>query len=92
MPDNAEPGFTITPRSLGFITSLLVFSGLLFTGISTVNGYQYRMERIEQDNKVLATDITTVSNKLNDLNTQLVSLTITLNKVEERLNARLEKK
>lgn len=89
--ENSEPGILINGKLIGFITSLLVITGLVFSAFSAVNGYSYRIERIEQDNKVLATDITRVSDKLAQLNDQLASLTITLTKVEERLNARLEK-
>lgn len=89
--ENSEPGILINGKLIGFITSLFVITGLVFSAFSAVNGFSYRIERIEQDNKVLATDITKVSDKLASLNDQLASLTITLTKVEERLNARLEK-
>lgn len=92
MSDTQEPSVTITPKLLGFMSSIIIVSGLIFTGFSAVTGVNYRLERVEQDTKILATDISNVSARLNELNTQLVTLTITLSKVEERLNARLEKK
>jgi hypothetical protein len=69
-----EPGFRVDVKSMGFVIAFVTVIGFAIAGISKVNGWDYRIDRLEQDNKVITGEISKVANKLNELNDRLVSL------------------
>lgn len=92
MSDNDSPGFMVNTKTLGFIIGFVTISGFVFTGTTFINNYGFRLDKAEQENKVMAVEIAKISDKLDNLNSQLVSLTISLNRFEDRLNSKLDKK
>lgn len=82
-------GFYVTARNVGFALSLITLTTIIFGGFSTVNSYAYKIDKIEQDYKSLSLENAKITDKVGKINDQLVDLSITLSRLEERLNARL---
>jgi septal ring factor EnvC (AmiA/AmiB activator) len=88
--DTEETGLVLSTKRLGFILSLVTLASVIFGVFSTVNGWAYRIEKIEDDYKTVSEQTSKMADKVGNLNDQLVSLTITINRLEERMDARLK--
>lgn len=90
MAESTEKGLMITPKSISTTLGVIALGSALFTGISVVNSYSYRLDRLESDKVELTSSITQLTNKIDTLNTKLVDLTIALNRVQDRYRSRGE--
>ena len=92
MSQPTEQGVTVSMKHLGYVIAVITILGFIYTATTKVNGWDFRISKLEQDNQVLSSEVSKVADKLSDLNDKLVSLTITLSRVEERMDARTGKK
>jgi hypothetical protein len=88
LADEPNEGLFLSTKRLSFILSLVTMSSVIFGGFSTVTGYVYRVQKIESDLTVVFAQTSKMVDKVGTLNDQLVSLTITVNRIEERQDMR----
>lgn len=89
MSNNNNSGFDYI-KALGYIISVLTILGFIVNGFSSINAYAERMSKIERDYEVLSSETLKLTAKLDEINTKLVSLTVTLGRFEERLDVRTD--
>jgi hypothetical protein len=87
-----EPGFLFNTKNLSFTLSVITLCGAIFGGFSKVNEYAYKIERIESDYRSLSEDSAKLTEKITSINGQLVELTVTLGRLEERVEVRIGNK
>jgi outer membrane murein-binding lipoprotein Lpp len=79
-----DPNVTINQRSLSFVLGLVTLLGIMYSGVSTVNGYSARINSLETRNVELVSQVNTLTKKIDDLNVKITELTIALNRVDDR--------
>lgn len=97
MADNSTPsagGFLITLKSISAFLAVITLTVTLYTGVSNVNRYIYKIEKLEGDQVQLLSLIDRLDKKLDQYNAKfdisndkIIDLTITLNRLEERLKS-----
>jgi len=90
MSTDQEKGFYVTAKSLTTMLSLLALMTAMYTGVSSINSFAFRLDRLELEKIALVTTIEDLTNKVDLLNNKIIDLTIILNRVEDRY-ARIEK-
>ena len=87
-----EGGILITPKAISAFLAMITLAGSLYAGISKVNGYTYRIDKLEGDQVQITSLIDRLDKKLDQynakfdvMNDKIVNLTITINRFEERL-------
>lgn len=79
-----EQSIAINSKTISAVLGLIALMTAVFTGISTVNGYAYRIEKLEADKILLSSSMDKLTQEISSLNAKIVDLTITLNRVQDR--------
>lgn len=79
-----EQSISINSKTISAVLGLIALMTAVFTGISTVNGYAYRIEKLEADKILLSSSMDKLTQEISSLNAKIVDLTITLNRVQDR--------
>lgn len=87
MSTDIEKGITLTPKTLSALLGTIALAVALYNGVSTVNGYSFRLEKLEAERVQFISSIEKLNTKLDETNSKIFDLTIALNRVEEHLNA-----
>lgn len=82
MPDT--PSLVITSKTIPTLIGIITLGTLVFTGISIVNSYAYRLDRLEADKIELSSSIDKLADQISTLNDKIVDLTISLNRVQDK--------
>lgn len=90
MTEPTEKGVLVTTKSITTIMSLIGIMVAVFSGVSIVNSYSYRIDRVEAVNVQFSSSLGQLTEKMDLLNKTVVDLTIALNRVQDRYE-RLEK-
>lgn len=81
-------GFLVTPKVISTLVGIVTLLGVTFGASSVVNGYAFRLDKLESDNVELSSSIGQLTNKIDELNIKIVELTFALNNVKDRAELR----
>lgn len=81
---NGRGGIVISTKSISLILSIIGLITVMYTTISTINQYTFKIEQLEIQNANLVTQISRLNGKITDLDTQLDELKIIITRLEER--------
>lgn len=84
MSEAQEKGVNVTPRTLSTVLGLISLIVALYTGISTLNSYAFRVQSLEANNVQLASSVGKLSGTIEILNEKITGLTITINRIDDR--------
>ena len=79
-----ENGLYVTSRTVSAVLGVIALGVAIFSGVSAVNSYSFRLSKLESDQIRLLTTINDLNTKLDTLNVKIVDLTIILNRVQDR--------
>lgn len=85
-PEN-EKGFSKIAKALSVILPLITLTSIVFGTVSTVTSEFNKIDRIEQDYKIVNDQLGKLSDRIADINTQMVEMKITAARIEERTNS-----
>lgn len=71
-------------KVLSFVISIVTLLTLLFGMVTMWNNYTYKIDQLEIRNAELLTEVNKLNAKIDKLNEKLVSLTIALNRIDDR--------
>lgn len=86
-----EHGITITTKTLTTFLTVCSVIAILFTGVTKVNSYDYRLATLETNKIEHETSIQSLTKEIKDLNTKIVDLTIALNRIDARETNRVRR-
>lgn len=78
-------------RNLSFLLSIITLISIVFGGFSTINSWIYRLEKIEEDYKIVTDQATKTADRISILNDKFVDMSIVVNRLEERMDIKLKK-
>ena len=81
------PGFVVDGKLISFIGGLIGLAVMGWTGITYVNTQDFRLQSLESDFADLSTEVSELSDQVDTLNSNIVQMTILLN----RLNLQIER-
>lgn len=87
LPEN-EKGFSKLAKTLSVILPLVTLTSIIFGTVSTITNEFNKIDRIEQDYKTVNDQLSKLSDKIADINTQMVEMKITAARIEERTTAK----
>lgn len=82
-PEN-EKGFSKFAKTLSVILPLITLTSIIFGTVSTITNEFNKIDQIEQSYKVVNDQLGKLSDKIADINTQMVEMKITAARIEER--------
>lgn len=79
-----DPTISLNQRTISFVMGLFALLGIIYTGVSTINNYSSRINNLETRNVELLSEVSRLNKKIDDLSDKIVTLTIALNRVDDR--------
>lgn len=93
MTNETEAGIRITSKSITAIVGIFALSASIYGGVSKINSWDYRLERLEYEWSAQKGNVETLTREIKELNAQIVSLTIALNRLQfQQDNLKTEKR
>lgn len=92
MSNQPKSGVLVTTKTISATLAVLTLLSTLFVGATTINGYAFRIDKLEAERIELSSSIDQLNVRLDELNKQIVSLTIALNRLEDRYSQLAQRK
>lgn len=82
MTGTTGPSFTLNAKTVAFLGAVIGIVGVIYTTITTLNSYTFRIETLERQETAVAKHIEDLNERIGDLNKQIAQLTIAITKLE----------
>ncbi len=76
------PSIAINGRNLAFAAAVLGIIGVVYTSVTNLNSYAFRIETLERQELAMSKHIEDLNERIGDLNKQIAQLTIAITKLE----------